>query len=170
MTKKRNISEETKAKLVERLAKAREAKRNKNPDKAHYGVHHTVVAKSETDALCLKNVKSWIKTNKEVRNELRTSVRKNVKSSIAKLASVDGYIKHMEYYIRHGDWIDPKYGVDQQNNIKYVCVAKAYNSDGTVKRTINTHYDDIGLYTLEMAIEDNPNLYNKTSKRKRIKR
>lgn len=170
MTKKRNISEETKAKLVERLAKAREAKRNKNPDKAHYGVHPVVVAKPETDALCLKNVKSWIKTNKEVRNELRASVRRNVKGSIAKLANVDGYIKHMEYYLRHGDWIDPKYGVDQQNSVKYVCIAKAYNPDGTVKRVVNTYYDDIGLYTLEMAKEDNPNLYTKKPKRKRIKR
>ena len=170
MTKKRNISDEAKAKLIERLAKAREAKRNKNPDKAHYGVHHTVVAKPETDGLSLKNVKSWIKINKEVRSELRASVRRNVKGSIAKLSSVDGYIKHMEYYIRHGDWIDPKYGVDQQNNIKYHCVAKAYYPDGTVKRTIKTYYDDIGLYTREMAIEDNPNLYNTTIKKKKARR
>ena len=169
MPKKRVISDEAKAELVERLAKAREIKRQKNPNSVHYGIHPNVVAVPDGNPLSLNNVKDWIKTNKEIRTELRTSVRRNVKGAIAKLASVDGYIKHMEYYLRHGDWIDPMYGVDQQSRVKYKCVAKAYHPDGTVKRTIGTMYDDIGVYTAEMAAEDGTYVV-KPSTKKRKKR
>lgn len=168
MVKKRVMSDEAKAKLVERLAKAREIKKQKNPNSVHYGIHPKVVAVSEDNPLSLNNVKEWIKINKEIRTELRTSVRRNIKGALAKLANVDGYIKHMEYYLRYGDWIDPMYGVDQQSRVKYRCVAKAYYPDGTVKRTIGTMYDDIGVYTEEMAAEDGKHVViPKTKKRKK---
>ena len=167
--KKQPMTQEQKDILIARLEKAREAKKNKNPNSGYYGIHPNVVAIQEDNPLSLKNVRSWIKINKDIRAELSSAIRRNIKGSIAKLADVDGYIRHMEAYLKRGDWIDPMYGVDQQNKMKYICVAKAYNSDGTVKRSINTVYDDIGLYTKEMAEEDRSPLsalYTKTKQKK----
>ena len=54
----------------------------------HYGIHPKVVAVPDDNPLSLNNVKDWIKINKEIRTELRTSVRRNIKGAIAKLANV----------------------------------------------------------------------------------
>ena len=166
--KKQPMTQEQKDVLIARLEKAREAKKNKNPNSGYYGIHPNVIAVPEDGTLSLKNVRNWIKINKDMRAELRSAIKRNVKGSISKLADIEGYIRHIEAYLKKGDWIDPMYGVNQQNKVKYTCIAKAYNPDGTVKRTINTVYDDIGMYTKEKADEDNSPLaalFKKTKKK-----
>ena len=66
--KKRAMTEEQKAAAVERLAKARAAKKSKNPQ-GPKNVHPTVLQRPDDDILSLKNVREWIKHNKEMLSE-----------------------------------------------------------------------------------------------------
>ena len=37
----------------------------------------------------------------------------------AKLADCEGYIRHLQYYLRHGDYCDDRYGAFQEKRIKW---------------------------------------------------
>ena len=69
--------------------------------------------------LSVKNVKSWIKTQKELMTTLRNEVRRDVKGAKAKLADADGYIRHMRHYLKHGDWCNDFYGHYEDKRIKW---------------------------------------------------
>ena len=147
------MTEEQKAAAAERLAKAREKRQQSaGPPK---GVHPTVLALPDEETFSLKNVRSWIKYQKEKIAELRPAVRRNEKGAIAALKFSEGYVRHMEAYIRGGDWIDDRYGADAQNKCRQVCIAMAYHPDGTPKRTIGTYYKDIGVVWEQGMTEEN---------------
>ncbi len=128
--KKRVLTEEQKEANRQRLAKAREIRRAKRGDVAPKGVHPDVLAKPDEDPMSLKTVREWIKYNKSQLPELKRQVRLNQKGSIAKLASVEGYIRHMESYIRYGVWIDMFYGPDQNKRVREVVLVPAGPVDG----------------------------------------
>ena len=115
--KRKPMTEEQKKAAADRLAKARAAKKKSNG--APKNVHPYVAALPEENMLSLKNVREWIKYNKEIRTEEKRAVRSNVKGAEARVASIDGYIRNMEHYIRTGDWIDTFYGKDQNNRIAW---------------------------------------------------
>ena len=106
-----------------KMAKLREARAKKRGNAPPKNVHHSVVAKPDSDKLSLKNVREWIKHNKELLAEERKLIRKNHKGAEARASYIEGYIRHMEYYIRHGDWIDDRFGKDQQGKISWVTVS-----------------------------------------------
>lgn len=106
-----------------KMAKLREARAKKRGNAPPKNVHHTVAALPESHNLSLKNVREWIRHNKELLTEERKLIRRNHKGAEARASYIEGYIRHMEYYIRHGDWIDNKWGQDQEYNIKWVQVA-----------------------------------------------
>ena len=171
--RRKPMTEEQKKAAAERLAKARAAK--KKPSSAPKNVHPSVTALPDENALSLKNVREWIKYNKDLRAEEKRAVRANVKGAEAKVASLDGYIRNMEHYIRSGDWVDNYYGKDQNNRIQRKCTAIAFHFEGPFKgmpkRDVGVLYPDVGIWTQEMnddyydvqPIEHKP----KTRKRKK---
>ncbi len=142
--KRKPMTEEQKAAAAERLAKAREIRAKKNPPK-NPGVHPEVLAKPDDDPLSLVNVRSWIKSNKEKLQGAKQEARSNTKGAIAKVASLEGYIRAMEQYVRSGVWNDLYYGEHRTMKVKQSCIAMAYYPDGTPKRTKGVFYPDIGV-------------------------
>lgn len=118
---RRKMSEEQKAAATERLRVAREKRLRENPPK-YANVHPSVLAKPDDHALSRKKVVQWIKTQKSLLSVERGNVRRNVKGAIAKVASHQGYIRHMESYLRGGDWCDDFYGEYGEKRIQWKVV------------------------------------------------
>ena len=116
--RRKPMTPEQRAAAVERLAKAREAK---GPAQ-HQNIHPEVLAKPDDHFLSLKNVRSWIKSNKEQLSSLRGEVRRDVKGAKSRFHSVEGYIRHMQHYLKHGDWIDNAYGEHHEKSVKWVTI------------------------------------------------
>ena len=116
--RRKPMTPEQRAAAVERLAKAREAK---GPAQ-HQNIHPEVLARPDDHFLSLKNVRSWIKSNKEQLSSLRGEVRRDVKGAKSRFHSVEGYIRHMQHYLKHGDWIDNAYGEHQEKSVKWVTI------------------------------------------------
>ncbi len=144
---KRKMTPEQKAAAVERLRIAREKKLKENPPK-YKNIAKNVLALDDDDTFSLKNVRQWIKTQKG----LLASARQD--KSESKISSIRGYIRHCEDYIRHGDWIDMRYGEYQEGTIKDRCIHMAYDDDGQPKRSVGVWYPDIACeWTREMDDE-----------------
>lgn len=141
--KKRQMTEEQKQAAIERLAKAREKRLRENPPE-YKSIHPSVLERDDEDPLNHKNVKKWIKTQKELLAVERRNVRANVKGALAKELQIRGYIQAMESYLRNGTWTDMFWGEYQQNKVNQVCVTMAYDSDGNPKRTHGVYYPDLG--------------------------
>lgn len=140
--KRKPMSEEQRAAAAERLAKARAKKLAEQGGPKN--VHPDVLALPEDNALSLKNVREWIKTQKEVLAAARAEERAGVKGAIAKRCNHEGYIRNLERYIRDGVYCDMFYGEHMQNRVKTVCLVPAYNADGTQKRSYGVFYPDLG--------------------------
>jgi hypothetical protein len=113
--KRKPMTPEQKAAAIERLKKARAAK---TPAKKS-SIHPTVLAKEDEHFLSAKNVQSWIKNQKEQLTEYRASARRDVKGAAAQVSNCEGYIRHLQYYLRHGDYCDDRYGAFQEKRIKW---------------------------------------------------
>ena len=124
-----------------------------NPPK-YTNIHSSVVARPEDDAMSMKNVQKWIKTQKELLSVARSDVRRKVKGAEARVASHEGYIRNLQRYLRDGDYCDNYYGEHQQNKVKWRVTTMAYHPDGTPKRNVGYWYPDIGcVWTREMENE-----------------
>jgi len=119
--RRKPMTEEQRAAAAERLAIAREKRLANNPPK-YKNVHPSVLAKPDDDTFSLKNVRQWIKTQKELLKKHRGDARmkKPIKGAIAKAASTEGYIRHCESYLRDGSWIDNFYGEFQESKVEWV--------------------------------------------------
>jgi hypothetical protein len=148
--RKRKMTAEQKAAAAERLAKARAVRAKRNPPE-YKNIHPKVLARKDSDPLCLSNVKEWIKEQKNIISAEKQNLRRNVKGSEAKIASAEGYIRHMQAYLQHGDWIDDFWGDRSQNPTSKVCLAMAYDDKGFAKRSVGVWYPDIAdVWTDEM--------------------
>ena len=164
------MSEEQRVAASERLAKAREKRKEKNPDYGQSGVASDLKDLPEDHPLHPKKIKEWIKTQKDLVSSARSSVRQKIKGAEAQLSMHEGYIKNMQRYLRDGDWVDDFYGEHQQNKIRHRCVAMAYYDDGTPKRNIGVYYPDLGcVYTLELFNEEK-GIVDVGKKRRKTKR
>ena len=149
------MSDEQKAAAAARLEKARAARAEKNPDFGKSGIHESLHDLPDEHYISPKKVKQWIKTQKDLMSSERAAVRQNVKGALSRLADHEGYIRHMQRYLRDGDWIDNFYGEHQEKKMGWRCVAMAYYDDGTPKRDVGTYYPDMGCtYTQEMYNEE----------------
>ena len=149
------MSEEQRVAAAARLEKAREKRKEKNPDYGQSGVASDLKDLSEYHQLHPKKIKVWIKTQKDLVSSARSAVRQKIKGAEAQLSMHEGYIKNMQRYLRDGDWVDDFYGEHQQNKIRHRCVALAYHDDGTPKRSIGVYYSDLGcVYTQEFFNEE----------------
>ena len=149
------MSDEQKAAAAARLEKARAARAEKNPDYGKTGIHESLHDLPDEHYISPKKVKQWIKTQKDLMSSERAAVRQNVKGALSRLADHEGYIRHMQRYLRDGDWIDNFFGEHQEGKMGWRCVDMAYYDDGTPKRDVGTYYPDMGCaYTQEMYNEE----------------
>lgn len=153
MKKKRQLTAEQKQTLVERLQKARETK---NPPQ-YKNIHPSVLARPASDALSFDNIKRYLKTQKELLAVKRQEAKKEVKGALAKVQSIEGYIRILENYLRTGDFSGMYYGEYEEKPLKTICVKLAYDQrTGLVKRNVGVYYPDLGMeYTKEMWLRDN---------------
>jgi len=149
--KKRKMTEEQKAAAVERLAKAR-AKRGPSQNKL---IAENVRNLPEDNPLSLKNVRSWIKENKELLQAIKSFKDSKESKERTKYQQVETYVANLEAYLRDGTYRDFFYGSQMQHKITHRVYVMAYDKDGTPKRTVGWYYPDCGIYTQEMADEDN---------------
>ena len=153
--KTRKLSEEHKEKLRARLAEMRAKKKP-----AEYkNIAASVLAKHAEDKLSMKNVKAWIKETKEAisshtKNSRGRGLTPQVKQRELNLAdSKKAYIRYMEHYLKTGDWISDFMGAQENERTTWKCVAMAYHSDGTPKRTVGIFYPDINMVWKQDMIE-----------------
>ena len=121
---RRKMTEEQKAAASERLRIAREKRLRDNPPK-YANVHPSVLEKGDDHPFSRKKVVQWIKTQKSLLSAERGNVRRKVKGAEAKVADHSAYIRHCEWYLKHGDWIDNRYGEYQEKKTKWVTVVPA---------------------------------------------
>ena len=100
---------------AQRLEKARAAKA---PAK-NESIHPSILEKGDDYYLSVKNVKDWIKTQKDLMSSLRHEMRREVKGAKMKYHAAEGYIRHMRHYLKHGDWCNDFYGHYEDKKIKW---------------------------------------------------
>ena len=141
-----------------RLEKMRAKK--KAPE--YKNVSKYVLSLDDEEPYSLKNVKEWIKHNKEMVSMLQARARNrelSVKDKQHALSMADNkkaYIRYIEHYIKTGDWIGLFSGKDETNKVTPKCIAMAYYPDGTPKRSVGVFYPDIRVvWTKEMDSGEN---------------
>ena len=141
-----------------RLEKMRAKK--KAPE--YKNVSKYVLSLDDEEPYSLKNVKEWIKHNKEMVSMLQARARNrelSVKDKQHALSMADNkkaYIRYIEHYIKTGDWIGMFSGKDETNKVTPKCIAMAYYPDGTPKRSVGVFYPDIrAVWTKEMDSGEN---------------
>ena len=141
-----------------RLEKMRAKK--KAPE--YKNVSKYVLSLDDEEPYSLKNVKEWIKHNKEMVSMLQARARNrelSVKDKQHALSMADNkkaYIRYIEHYIKTGDWIGMFSGKDETNKVTPKCIAMAYYPDGTPKRSVGVFYPDIRVvWTKEMDSGEN---------------
>ena len=166
--KRKPMTEEQRVAAAARLEKAREKRKEQNPDYGQSGVSNFLRDLPDDHMLHPKKIKEWIKTQKELATTARSNVRQKIKGAESELSSHEGYIKNMQKYLRDGDWIDNFYGEHQQSRIQHRCVAMAYYDDGTPKRSVGVFYPDLScIYTQEIYNEEKGISDGGPTKRKR---
>ena len=118
---RRRMTEEQKIAASERLRVAREKRLRENPPK-YANIHSTVLEKPDEHPFSRKKVVQWIKTQKSLLASERGNVRRKVKGAEAKVADHTAYIRHCEWYLRNGDWIDDRYGEYQEKKTKWITI------------------------------------------------
>ena len=84
-------------------------------------IHKDVLKLPKSATFNANEVLSWLKHNQEQLPELRRQARKTprVEGAIARLADIEGYIRMLTRYLRHGDWCSDFYGKDQEFKMKW---------------------------------------------------
>lgn len=131
--KRKPMTPEQKAAAAERLAKARAKRQKANPPK-YANVHASVLALSDDHTFSRKNVTEWIKHQKELLSEYRRQERMKMKGAPMKVADTVAYIRHCEWYLKNGDWIDSYYGKDADKKVRWRTVVAS--------ETTKYDYDD----------------------------
>ena len=116
--KRKPMTEEQKQAASERLAKAREAK-----GPAQYkNIHPDVVALPDEHYLSLKNVRKWIKTQKDLARSYKRDSSRKVPGAISKASSAEAYVRQMNHYIQYGDWASDFYGEYEEKRVTWMTI------------------------------------------------
>ena len=118
---RRRMTEEQKIAAAERLRVAREKRLRDNPPK-YANIHPSVLEKGDDHPFSRKKVVQWIKTQKSLLASERGNVRRKVKGAESKVADHTAYIRHCEWYLRNGDWIDDRYGEYQEKKTNWITI------------------------------------------------
>ena len=111
------MSEKNRIQAAERLKEAREKRLRENPPKYTH-IHESVRNLPDDHPLSRVNVTKWIKTQKGLLGAARTAMRNKVKGATQEYYGIQGYIRHCEWYLKNGDWIDNRFGEYQEKTIK----------------------------------------------------
>ena len=117
--KRKPMTEEQRKAAAERLALARA----KKAPSENTSIHPSVLALPDDHYLSAKKVKEWIRSNREMMSSYRTQMRKDVKGARARYYDLEGYIRFMKHYLKHGDWVSDVYGEHQEKRTKWRVVA-----------------------------------------------
>ena len=150
---KRTMTPEQKQAASERLAKARAA-RAANSTPEYKNVHENLLKRAEDHPLSLPKIREAIKHTRDKITAEKQNLRMGDKHAIARIASMEGYVRNLNAYIANGDYVDMFYGNDQQYRTQSVCIAPSYNKYGEINRSVGTWYRDIAdVWTQEMDSE-----------------
>ena len=134
-----------------------EKMRAKKKPPEYKNVHPYVLSLDDEEPYSLKNVKVWIKHNKELITMLNARARnrdmspKDKQQALTQADDKKAYIRYIEHYIKTGDWIGMFSGQNETKKVIPKVVAMAYYPDGTPKRTVGYWYPDIkAVWTNEM--------------------
>lgn len=142
LKKKRQMTDEQKAAAAERLEKARQKRLANNPP-AYKGIYPTVLELEDDDTLSMRNVKEWIKTQKEIAQTEHRNDRAGIKGALAKKIRAETYVRNMQNYLQNGTWLDMFYGEFGDKQMGLVCRVLAYDDQGEPKRCHGVFYPDI---------------------------
>ena len=149
----RKITEEQREALRERM----KLMRAKRAPAEYKNINKRVMSLPDDDTYSFKNIKEWIKHNKQVITALNSQSRgRNVTEKERRTAenlanSKKTYVRYMEHYLKTGDWISMFSGQDEEHKVVPRCVAMAYYADGTPKRSVGVFYPDINaVWTNDM--------------------
>ena len=143
----RKISEEQREALRERMTEMRK----KRKPAEYKNVSKVVLTLPDDDKYSFKNVKEWIKHNKEMVVALGKQGRgryvgeKERRIAENQASSRKAYIRYCEHYLKTGDWIGMFSGLNEEHKVTPRCVAMAYYPDGTPKRSVGVFYPDIDM-------------------------
>lgn len=164
--KKRQLTDEQKEAMVERLAKAREAR---GPAK-NLSIDESIRDLDADHPLAPSKVKEWLKEQKDLLAALKDCKDSKDPGLRRQYWDTETYVFNLQRYLNDGVYRDHRYGAEKQNSIRLRSVAMAYYPDGTPKRTPGVFYPDMGEeYTHEMAAEDHARakaVFNKKRVRK----
>lgn len=147
------MTPEQKEKARKALEKARAAR---GPSKnSNYAEEVRILP--DDDPLSLKNVKQWIKTQKEIFASMKSFKDSKDAKERDQYNDTHAYITNLEFYLRHGVYVDHRAGEHKEKKIQQRCVKMAYYPDGTPKRTAGIYYPDLG----KVYEEDNGNTVSK---------
>ena len=159
--KKRQLTEEQRQELRERITKAREAKKPAKGISIEESIRHL----PDTDPFAPARVRGWIKNTQLELKSMKGWKNSKEKGQKAAYLIEEVYLANLQNYLRTGIYSDVRWGSERQHRVSYKCVAMAYNADGTPKRSIGVWYPDIGgPYTQEMADEENGRTTNTNQK------
>ena len=113
--KRKPMTPEQREAAAERLAKARAAKAPAKND----SVCSYVLDKGDEHPLSAKKVKSWIKTQKSLASSHKAEMRRDIKGSHSKYYNCVAYVRNMQHYLKHGDWVDDYYGEYAEKRVQW---------------------------------------------------
>jgi hypothetical protein len=155
--KKKTLTTAQKEAQSLRLEKMRAAR--KPPE--YKNVHPYVLNLNDEEPYSLKNVKVWIKHNKELitmlnaRSRAREVSPKDKQQALTQAEDKKAYIRYIEHYIKTGDWIGMFSGQNETKKVIPKVVAMAHYPNGTAKRTVGYWYPDIkAVWTNKMESGD----------------
>ena len=122
------MSEKNRIQAAERLKEAREKRLRENPPKYTH-IHESVRNLPDDHPMSRVNVTKWIKTQKGLLSAARTAMRNKVKGATQEYYGIQGYIRHCEWYLKNGDWIDNRFGEYQEKTIKWRTVVPSGTSE-----------------------------------------
>ena len=96
---KRKMTPEQREAAVERLRIAREKRLKENPPE-YKNIHSKVKNLPDDDIFSLKNVRKWIKTQRELLLSAKSDARNNIKGAESKIMDIQGYIRQCEDSIK----------------------------------------------------------------------
>ena len=117
--KRKPMTEEQRKAAAERLAIAR----SKKTPSENTSIPPKVFALPDDHHLSAKKVKEWIKSNREMMSSYRAQMRKEVKGARAMYHDLEGYVRFMKHYLKHGDWMSDVYGENQEKRINWRTIA-----------------------------------------------
>jgi hypothetical protein len=164
--KKRELTEEAKQKLRDRLAAMRAKKKPAN----YKNIAKSVLNLPDDDKYSFKNVKEWIKHSKDLVSEYNKTARSRATTSQESQKASNAadhkkvYIRELENYLKTGDWISYFSGQDENQKVIPRCVAMAYDEQGRAKRSEGVFYPDISaVWTRDMDEDMFPDMREDTN-------